>query len=75
MFLRLLYAECDICGKRVLLKECNSISTSSVTFLRKFYKWMVCRNGRFVCDDCQKKEIFPLDWDYINDEKGRSYRL
>lgn len=65
MFIRLLFAECDVCGKRILLKECNSISTSSVKLLRNFYKWLVCRNGRFVCDECRCKTIFPLDWNKI----------
>lgn len=62
MFVKEYFAVCDVCRTRFLLPWCNSISTSSVSRLRKLYHWLVCRNGRFVCTDCQKKPIFPIDW-------------
>lgn len=57
MFIRELYAKCDVCGKRLLLPECNSISTDSKTLLRNKYFWTITRKGKFICFDCKRKEF------------------
>lgn len=57
MIVKELYAVCDYCRKRVLLQECNSISTRTFTWIRNNLHWTIGRNGKFVCNDCKRKYI------------------
>lgn len=56
MIEKLYFSVCDYCGKRFLLKECHSISTNTISYIRNKLHWTVKRNGKFVCNECGVKK-------------------